>query len=163
MSDSVYDPRPFDERPAHWQYGRCGWQQHFIWEERVAMSELGIGPEQVHQNSQKRVSFVSLRHRTISNHETAQLAAFEFLNTLDLIGSTASDACIPHLMELPNLKWVWIADSEVTENGARSLERLRPGLLVFRKGEAAIKNSDGQWIKLKRNGWPSQKPWWKFW
>lgn len=163
MNDSALDPRPFEERPVHWHYGRCGWQQHFIWEERVAMSELGIGPEHVHQNSQKRVSFVSLRSRTVGNQEIAHLAAFEFLNTVDLVGSSASDDCIPHLMGLQNLKWVWIAESKITENGARSLEKFRPGLFVFRKGEGAIKNPDGQWIKINRNWWPSKKPWWMFW
>jgi hypothetical protein len=158
MSDSALDPRPFDQRPEHWHYGRCGWQRDFIWGERVAMSELGIGPDEVRQNKEKRVSFVSLRGRTISDDRLVHLKAFEFLDTVDLVGSTVTGACLVYLQEIPNLKWLWIADTKISEHGARRLEQAIPDLTVFRKGEGATKNAFGSWIKIKRGWWPSTKP-----
>ena len=127
------------------------------------MSELGIGPDEVRQNNEKRVSFVSLRGRTISDDRLVHLKAFEFLSEVDLIGSTVTDACLDYLHEIPSLKWLWIADTQISEHGARRLEKAIPNLMVFRKGEGATKNASGNWIKIKRGWWPSAKPGWKFW
>lgn len=163
MSNSALDPRPFDQRPEHWHYGRCGWQRDFIWGERMAMSELGIGPDEVHQNKEKRISFVSLRGRKISDDRLVHLKAFEFLSTVDLVGSTVTDASLVYVQEIPNLKSLWIADTQISERGARRLEHAIPDLMVFRKGEGAIQDAAGNWIKINREWSPSTKPWWKFW
>ncbi len=165
VTKTALDPRPFEQRPVHWNYSRHArcWQRDFNWDERVAMSELGIGPEHVRKNDEKRVGFVSLRGRNISDELLSNLAAFEFLTTVVLVGSTVTDLCVPHLLALPNLKWLWIADTKITQAAARSIEKAKPECLVFRKGEGAIQDPTGEWIKITTEWWPTNRPRWKFW
>lgn len=164
MRERVLDPRPFDERPPHWQYGRCGWQVHFVWSDRVAMSELRIGPEDVQQNDQKRVGFVSLRGRELTTDEFAHLAGFEFLNTLDLTHTNLNDSFLHDLLKLKALRWLWAGETDLTASAARQLEESTPGLMVFRTGEGAIQDPLGNWVKAGRDWWPKKRQtWWKLW
>lgn len=128
------------------------------------MSELGIGPEHVRQNEQKRVTFVSLRGRNIDDEILRHLAAFEFLNTVDLAGTPVTEECLRNLRELPNLEWLHIGDTQITRAAAREFEKLKPGSIVLQRGEGAIWNPlFKRWVKITRDWWPKSKPWWRFW
>lgn len=116
MTDLSVDPRPVEGRPEHWYYG-CAPQLGYDWNEWVAMSELMIGPEQVHRNSDGRVSFVSLAGRTIADDKLRQLSEFPFLSCVNLSSSTVSDDAIPHLLKAPRLKRVYTKGSAISLRG----------------------------------------------
>ena len=138
-----------EARPSHWQYSRCGWQSRFVWEERVAMCELGIGPDEVNQNADGRVTGVFLRYRNIPDEHLVLLAGFPFLTGVVLNDSPVTDACIEHLIALPHLRTLWIAGTRITDAGVRRIEQAKPETLVFSKhGQAAIQGADGRWIRL---------------
>lgn len=146
MSDP-FDPRSLLERPEHWRYGVCGWQQRYIWDERVAMSELGIGPEEAPLNDKGHIKSVQLGHRQLSDQKLAQLAAFTELQMAYLVGSPFTDACIPYLAEHPTLTWVWVGDTQMTERSLRKLEKQRPEMFVMRSGDGAVPDGRGGWRK----------------
>lgn len=113
------------------------------------MSELGIGPDFVSQNDASRISYVSLHGRVIRDERIAHLRDLVDLSTLVLFDSTVSDACLLHLKRHPMLHHVFIAGSKITEQGAVSLERARPDMMVFRKGEGAVQDASGKWKKAR--------------
>lgn len=138
-----------EARPSHWHYSRCGWQSRFVWEERVAMSELGIGPDQVNQNAGGRVTGVFLRDRNIPDEHLAHLSGFPFLTGVLLNGSPVTDACIEYLIALPHLRSLWIVGTRITDAGVKRIEKAKPDALVFSKhGQAAIPGPDGRWIMI---------------
>lgn len=138
-----FDPKPLLERPEHWRYGACGWQQRYMWDERVAMSELGIGPEQAPLNNNGRVQSVDLGHRLLPDEKLAQLEAFTELEMVYLVGSAFTDACISYLIAHPALTWVWVGETAMTERALRNLEKLRPEIFVMRSGQAAVPDGRG--------------------
>lgn len=145
MSD-IPDPRPMLERPEHWRYRAC-WQLRYQWDERVAMSELGIGPEEAPLNANGRVQFVYLGGRNIDDDKLANLSAFTELGTVYLVRSSVTDGCIPYLLVHPTLNCVWVGETAITEPALRQLERKRPRMLVMRSGESAFQNWRGRWVK----------------
>ena len=147
MSDAL-DQRSLPDRPRHWRYGACAWQLLYQWDERVAMSELGLGPEQAPLNDNGHVKFVHLGGREIHDYKLAHLSAFTELGMVYLARSSVTDACIPHLLAHPTLQWVWVGDTAMTEPALQQLERQRPGMFIMRAGEGAVPNGTGGWTKL---------------
>lgn len=147
MSDS-FDPRPLLERPAHWRYGVCGWQHRYQWDERVAMSELGIGPEEAPLNPNGLVQSVHLGHRELPDSVLSNLSAFTEMRMIYLVGTAFTDDCLSYLAACPSLEWVWVGDTPMTEAALRKLERQRPDMFVMRSGEGAIPDGKGGWRKL---------------
>ena len=127
------------------------------------MSELGIGPDEAPLNHNGRVSSVSLRGRKLPDDRLAQLASFSQLTAVDLTDSAFSDDCIPHLLAVPTLEWVCIAGSGITAAGIHTLEQQRPSISVMRAGEGAVTGPSGGWTKIRKQTWPTKKPWWRFW
>lgn len=147
MTDSL-DPRPLLDRPGHWRYGTCGWQQRYQWDERVAMSELGIGPEEAPLNPNGRVRSVHLGGRKLADSALSHLAAFAELNMVYLVRGAFTDECIPYLAECASLRWVWVGETAMTEPAILILERQRPDMFVMRSGDGAIPDGKGGWRKI---------------
>lgn len=146
MSDAADRADRIPGGAPHWHY-HC-WQTRFAWEERVAMSELGIGPEDVSQNRNRRVQSVSLWGRDIPDERLVHLKAFSELSSLNLDRSTVTDACVPYLLSLPSLRTLRIVGTRISRKAIKRLERSNPDLLVFHKrGEAAVQDPGGRWVK----------------
>lgn len=129
------------------------------------MSELGLGPEEVSQNSEKRVSYVSLRGRHLDDVVFHHLASFKYLNTLNVVDTNLSDDFVPLLLKIQTLRWLWVGGTDLTYDAAMHLERTISGLMVFQRGEGAMKDKPGgPWVKIGGGVWPKpkRKSWWTF-
>ena len=151
MTESLPDPRPLDARPAHWNYREHCWDPRWVWEERVAMSELGIGPENVSQDAEGRVRTIDIEYRTISDRKLAHLAAFPRLTGLSLNQCAFTDGAVEYLVAVPRLSTLWIVGTKITPRGVRRIEKAHPEAMVFtRPGEAAVPGPDGKRVKISR-------------
>lgn len=66
-----------EQRPTHWNYG-CAYRLGFHEQDWIAMSELGLGPDDVHQAKDGTVYSVTLPPRSYSDHKLQHLR--EFIN-----------------------------------------------------------------------------------
>lgn len=103
------------------------------------MSELGIGPDDVSQNSRGRVTSVNLRHRDFPDELLAHLTSFPFLSGVTLNDSPVTDACIEHLLAVQRLSSLWVLRTKITPAGIARIERAKPSAMVFsRPGQGRI-------------------------
>ncbi|MHC4879156.1 MAG: hypothetical protein ACYTGL_22100 [Planctomycetota bacterium] len=128
-TDSLESDVPLAAKSPHWNYG-CAARFGFTWDERVAMSELMIGPEHVQQSDDGRVVSVDLRGRTISTERLSHLRDLPFIERLDLSNSSVTKAVIPILLGLPHLNCVHLIGSPVNLWGILRLKLGRRHLQV---------------------------------
>lgn len=77
-----------------------------------------------------QLHYVGLPFCSVTDAGVASLSVCRWIEGLSLIGTAITDACVPHLCELSNLRQLYVRDTAITEQSAALLNCALPNCRI---------------------------------